>query len=111
MKLMNCPLCGVLYVDNWKGICPDCNSQQEKDIAIIHDFMNRLDRDSASVFEIAEATGLKVKTILEFNKAGKLYGSFRITYPCEKCGDLISRDRLCNKCKSDLLKPNPDRLI
>ena len=62
------------------------------------------DKKRASIYEIHDNTGVKMKIILRMIKSGRLYQSgVIIDYPCESCGTLISEGRVCKPCSDNIL--------
>lgn len=106
MGLANCRGCGKLYVENSLGLCADCLRQEEEDelkiVAYLRDVV-----DHASVEEIHEATGVKVKVIMRMIQQGRVVGSI-VTYPCESCGKPIVQGRLCDECSANFMEQAED---
>lgn len=102
MGLGNCPECGRLYMENPARMCQDCLQQEEIDEVKVGEFLR--ENGNASIEQINKHTGVKEKTILRMMKKGRLIGNYRISYPCELCGELIDEGRLCISCSKGINK-------
>lgn len=70
VELINCIICGRLFKSEEGTICSKCLEDKESPYQKVKDyiFFNR----GASVFDVAEATGVEVKLILKYIKEGKI---------------------------------------
>ena len=102
MDLANCRRCNKLFVKDVRDICPDCIRQEEEDLRIVQRHLRKYPK--ATLFEIAEATGVEEDQILALLRAKHLEikGSSPIEWPCENCGAPIKSGTLCNRCYTDL---------
>ena len=101
LELKNCPGCGRVYVDTGLGMCRDCYEKELQQEDIVASYVR--DNPRSAVKQICDATGVKERVVMRMIKAGRFI-SGNIAYPCESCGALITRGRLCEKCNHDLLK-------
>jgi predicted RNA-binding Zn-ribbon protein involved in translation (DUF1610 family) len=105
-KIGNCPDCGRLYADNGLGMCRDCYRKEEENEAIVASFVR--DHPGTSVRAIHEETGIKEKIIYRMIRNNRFVSDVQISYPCESCGELIVKGRLCDKCSTNILKQVQD---
>ena len=96
-KLRNCPICGRLYADLGRGLCPGCYSQQEgiKEEAVRY----ANEHPEATMEEISKATGVHSLMIHKMELEGKFgNASKRLEYACSRCGRPITAGKLCQAC-------------
>ena len=63
------------------------------------------DHNKATIQEIVQGTGVKERIVIRMIKAGRFIETgIKIKYPCEKCGHMISRGKLCEKCSNALVQ-------
>ena len=104
-EIRNCPTCGAFF--NYTGIrdnCPPCAQKEEKKYEEVYRFLRRRSNRSATVEQIVEETGVEEDLLHKWVRIGRLQPSLfpNLGYPCEKCGDLTTKGRLCNKCTDEL---------
>ncbi|WP_196592602.1 flagellar protein [Pectinatus sottacetonis] len=99
-KMRNCPECGKLFIDTGAGMCRDCLRKEEESELIVSSYLR--DNPGSTIKEIYDATGVKERTIMRMIRAGRFIGKGKISYPCERCGTLITEGRYCNKCMQEL---------
>jgi ribosomal protein L32 len=99
-QLKNCPECGKIYVENPGGLCPLCRELELEAEDKVAQFMRKV--STASIDEIAAATGVKEKIILRMISRGRIVGNCQISYPCEMCGTAITTGRVCTKCSKNI---------
>lgn len=102
MKLMNCPECGKVFLENMTGLCPECYREEEKAELKVIEFLR--EKEKSSIEEIRQATGVKERTILRMLKRGSFVGIAGVSYKCENCGRPIYDGRLCAKCNKEFMK-------
>ena len=98
-KLKNCPICGRLFSDLGRGVCPSCFDQQEekKNDAVRY----AKEHPDATMEEISEVTGVHAFTLRRMVKEGRFVGTeAKLEYPCSKCGAPITEGKLCKACLS-----------
>jgi rRNA maturation endonuclease Nob1 len=101
MGLANCPECGKLYLENPSGVCAACYVLMEADEIKVADFLR--EKRKASLQEIHEGTGVRIKVILRMINQNRVTGDFEVSYPCETCGVPIEEGRICDKCSKNVL--------
>lgn len=102
MGLKNCPECGKLYIENATGMCADCYKKVEQDEMKVVEYLR--ERRKASLRQIHEDTGVKESLIMRMLKRGRITSEFVVSYPCETCGKLITKGRLCDACSSSIME-------
>ena len=102
-SLKNCPSCGKLYLETGRKVCPACVEAEEEMENVVRNFVR--DHKKATIHEIVQGTGVKERIVIRMIKAGRfIETSIKIEYPCEKCGHMITRGKLCEKCSNDLVQ-------
>ncbi len=103
LQLKNCPNCGKVYVDTGMRMCRDCYEKELKQEDEIASYVR--DNPNSTVKQICEALNVKERIVMRMIKAGRFVAAgVQVGYPCESCGAIITRGRLCDKCNKDLLK-------
>lgn len=103
LNVRNCPKCGRIFTFAGNPICPRCQEEEEEVFETVRRYIK--DNGNESIEQVAEATGVTVKKILRYIKAGKieLVGcDGGIQYPCERCGKLISKGSYCSSCTNKI---------
>lgn len=95
MALFNCKDCGKLYNKIVSDYCPICNDKIEGYFNDVNHYI--YDKGPQPIHIVSQATGVNPKWIMKFIHDGRLINS-SIEYPCQQCGDFISKGKLCNKC-------------
>ncbi|MGI5921536.1 MAG: TIGR03826 family flagellar region protein [Syntrophomonadaceae bacterium] len=99
--LRNCPQCGRLFAYQGKNLCQKCLEKEDDEYIIVRRYVR--DHPGASVFEVADATGVDEQDILRFLKDGLLHSrGFSASLECEGCGKRISEGRFCDSCRARL---------
>lgn len=103
--LVNCPSCGKIMVRNqFRDMCQECYIEEEKLFEIVYKYMRKRVNRTATMTQVVEATEVPEELILKFIKSGRI----RVTefpnlgFPCEKCGSIIQKGKLCDRCVSRL---------
>lgn len=113
--LRNCPECGRLFAYQGRNLCRKCLEKEEDEYTVVRRYVR--DHAGASVFEVADATGVEEEKILQFLRDGRLQSKgFAEIMECERCGRRISSGRLCDSCmgqlkneiKGAIASPKPD---
>lgn len=100
-ELQNCPRCGRLFAPQGRKVCRKCQENEEKEYMIVRKYVR--DNPGASVFEVAEATGIEEEKILQFLREGRLQSrGMTAVLHCERCNTLISEGKYCSSCIRDL---------
>lgn len=96
-ELRNCAECGRLFAYQGRNLCSKCLKKEEDQYNIVRRYVR--DNPGASVFEVADATGIEEEKILQFLRDGRLQSKgFTEIIECERCGRRISSGRLCDSC-------------
>ncbi len=96
-----CKDCGKIFNFMGKSICPDCIKKRDEDFAKVRKYI--YENPNARAEEIAEATEVDIKEILEFLKEGRLQLKHADgLLKCEKCGAPIATGTLCDRCTNSL---------
>ncbi|MGG0720068.1 TIGR03826 family flagellar region protein [Robertmurraya massiliosenegalensis] len=106
-QLSNCPKCDAIFVKNkFRDICPDCWKEEEVAYETVYQFIRKRENRTATMQQVEEATGVEEELILKFVKTGRLkVAQFpNLGYPCDKCGKIIQKGKLCNPCADTLKK-------
>jgi len=75
--------------------------QEEEQYAIVRKYVR--DHPGATVFEVAEETGVEEEIILQFLRDGRLQSrGFAEVLECQRCGKIISSGKYCSQCLQDL---------
>lgn len=102
MGLSNCKRCKKIF--NYVNVpyCPDCLKEEEKCYETVRNYIKT--HQKSEIREVAEATKIPEKKILQFIKTGKLettIGLEKVSFECEKCGAPIKSGKYCNECVED----------
>ncbi|MFE8701672.1 TIGR03826 family flagellar region protein [Cytobacillus sp. FJAT-54145] len=106
-ELTNCPKCDSLFVKNqFRDVCEKCFKEEEKAFETVYQFIRKRENRTATMSQVEEATGVEEELILKFVKNGrlKLTQFPNLGYPCDKCGKVIQKGKLCNPCTEELRK-------
>lgn len=99
-----CVRCGRMFTYLGFGhfYCPLCKDKDKEDFEKVRDYI--YNHGVASAIEVAEATGVDLKTIEQYLREGRLEipESSPIFIKCEKCGIDIRSGRLCPTCATTL---------
>lgn len=99
--LRNCPECGKLFAYQGKNLCRKCQEKEEDEYLIVRRYVR--DHPGATVFEVADATGIEEEKILGFLREGRLMSrGFVGSLECERCGRKIAGGRYCDQCLYEL---------
>ncbi|UII55624.1 hypothetical protein LS684_18670 [Cytobacillus spongiae] len=105
-ELSNCPKCGDIFVlTKFRDICQKCWKEEEQAFELVYNFIRKRENRTATMTQVEEATGVDEALIIKFIKKGrlKLTQFPNLGYPCEKCGKLIQKGKICDPC-SELLR-------
>ncbi|MDF1507817.1 hypothetical protein PZE06_06435 [Robertmurraya sp. DFI.2.37] len=106
-QLANCPKCGEIFVKNkFRDICQACWQEEEAAYEKVYQFIRKRENRMATMHQVEEGTGVEEALILKFIKTGRLkLAQFpNLGYPCDRCGKLIQKGKLCNACTETLKK-------
>jgi flagellar operon protein (TIGR03826 family) len=105
VELVNCPNCNDIFAKNqFRDLCPKCWKKEEDDFQVINQFMRKRENRAATIDQVVKYTGVKEELILKFIKKGRLQlANFpNLGYPCDKCGHIIRKGKLCDRCAGEL---------
>lgn len=106
-QLSNCPKCDAIFVKNkFRVLCQKCWKEEEEAYETVYQFIRKRENRTATMQQVEEATGVEEELILKFVKTGRLkLAQFpNLGYPCDKCGKIIQKGKLCNPCADTLKK-------
>ncbi len=104
-EFVNCPSCGEIFLKNkFRDVCPKCYKKEEEDFQTVYKFMRKRENRAATIDQIVTQTGVSEELILKFIKKGRLQTTQfpNLGYPCDHCGHIIRKGKLCEKCSSEL---------
>lgn len=104
-ELMNCPNCGSLFVKtNLRDVCENCYKEEQLAFDTVYTFIRKRENRTATIYEVAEGTGVAEELIIKFIRTGRLrLAQFpNLGYPCQKCHTIIREGNLCDDCTKEL---------
>ncbi len=105
MALKNCRVCGKVFVDTVRDICPVCLDEEEQDYKKVYEYLKTA--SDAGIDEIHEATGVEKQEIFKFVRQGRfsmmLKGGFSLYVECKSCGKPIQEGQYCVECSNRLI--------
>ncbi|WNS81289.1 hypothetical protein RRU94_10810 [Domibacillus sp. DTU_2020_1001157_1_SI_ALB_TIR_016] len=104
-EIVNCPRCGALYAKNaFRDVCPACSRSEEELYQAAYTFLRKRENRAATMERIVEVTGATEEMIYKWVKKGRLQAAQfpNLGYPCDRCGAIIQRGKLCNKCVDEI---------
>lgn len=101
-NLRNCSICGRLFAyQQGRTICSRCMEQEEGQYMVVRKYVR--DHPGATVFEVAEETGVEEEIILQFLRDGRLQSrGFTEVLECQRCGTRIDSGKYCANCLHQL---------
>lgn len=105
VDLIDCPSCGAIYVKNkFRDVCDACYKEEEQHYDAVYKFLRKRENRAATIPTVIEETGIDEDLLLKFIRTGRLkVATFpNLGYPCDKCGSLIKKGKLCNDCADEL---------
>ncbi len=104
-ELRDCPTCGEFF--NYTGIrevCSKCAINEEKMYEEVYRFLRRRENRAATIERIVEATGVTESLLHRWVRKGRLQPAMfpNLGYPCDKCGRLTNKGKLCERCTADI---------
>ncbi|MGI5880058.1 MAG: TIGR03826 family flagellar region protein [Syntrophomonadaceae bacterium] len=95
--LRNCSECGRLFAYQGRDICTRCMEGEDEEYMIVRRYVR--EHPGASVFEVADETGIEEEKILQFLKDGRLQSKgFAEVHECQMCGRRITAGKYCENC-------------
>ncbi|MTI59255.1 MAG: flagellar protein [Firmicutes bacterium] len=105
LNLKNCPRCGKLFAKKGDSdLCPICADGEEEDFQKVKEFL--WDNPNATIEVVHEKTGVSRERIIHFIREDRLIAEgldVELLIECERCGELISHGRFCEKCQQELV--------
>ncbi len=99
--LRNCKECGRLFGFVGRNICGKCQEKEEEEYMVVRRYVR--DHPGATVFEVAEDTGVEEEKIINFLKDGRLQSKgLEMTLKCRNCGASIMSGDYCYSCQVQL---------
>lgn len=100
-QLGNCRRCKKLFIRS-RDICPECYEKQEQDFLKVTAYIR--ENQGATIQEVSDETGVTVSQIRQFIWSGRILISDlpNLSYPCEGCGALIRKEKMCKSCLQNL---------
>jgi len=104
-EIRNCPRCGEFF--NYTGVrdvCHKCAQNEEELYQIVYRFLRKRENRAATVERIVEATGVEEEMLYKWVRKGRLHPAVfpNLGYPCDNCGRLTTKGKLCEPCTSEL---------
>lgn len=100
-KLRNCPGCGKLFTDTGLGLCVDCYHKREELEKLVLEYVR--EHPKVTVSEIVEDTGVDIRIVKDMLRRGMFINTGGdVSYPCSRCGQLITSGAYCAKCSAIL---------
>lgn len=104
-ELKNCPSCGEFF--NYTGVrdvCNSCAMNEEKMYEVVYRFLRKRENRAATVERIIEVTGVEDTLLHKWVRRGRLQPAMfpNLGYPCDSCGKLTTKGKLCNSCTDKL---------
>ena len=98
MQALNCPRCGRLFTKRIAPVCPRCEKEEEEQFLELRKFIEA--EPYANINEIADATGVTTKRILQYIREGRLIMSSGLSgeLRCAQCGTPIDEGSFCSSC-------------
>lgn len=104
-ELRNCPMCDAFF--NYTGlreVCHNCAQKEEDMYQVVYRFLRKRENRAANVDRIVEATGVDRDLLYKWVRKGRLHPATfpSLGYPCDNCGKLTKKGKLCEDCQDDL---------
>ncbi|MBB4823619.1 flagellar operon protein (TIGR03826 family) [Sporosarcina luteola] len=104
-ELRNCPTCGEFF--NYTGVrdvCAKCAMSEEKLYEEVYRFLRKRENRAANIERIVEMTGVTESLLYKWVRKGRLQPALfpNLGYPCDNCGKLTIKGKLCDDCTDDL---------
>lgn len=101
-NLRNCAECGRLFAYiQGRPVCSRCMEQEEEKYMVVRRYIR--DHPGATVFVVADETGIEEELILQFLREGRLQSKgFAEVLECQRCGKRINSGKYCDTCVGEL---------
>lgn len=106
-ELRHCPSCGDFF--NFTGVrevCGKCGMNEERVYEEVYRFLRKRENRAATIERIVEMTEATEDMLHKWVRKGRLQPAMfpNLGYPCDNCGKLTSKGKLCDECTADLKK-------
>lgn len=103
--LRHCPSCGDFF--NYTGVrevCGKCGMNEERVYEEVYRFLRKRENRAATIERIVEMTEATESMLHKWVRKGRLQPAMfpNLGYPCDNCGKLTSKGKLCDTCTADL---------
>lgn len=104
-ELRHCPSCGDFF--NFTGVrevCGKCGMNEERVYEEVYRFLRKRENRAATIERIVEMTEATEDMLHKWVRKGRLQPAMfpNLGYPCDNCGKLTSKGKLCDECTADL---------
>ncbi|MGN7407821.1 TIGR03826 family flagellar region protein [Sporosarcina sp. SAFN-010] len=104
-ELRHCPSCGDFF--NYTGVrevCGKCGMNEERVYEEVYRFLRKRENRAATIERIVEMTEATEAMLHKWVRKGRLQPAMfpNLGYPCDTCGKLTSKGKLCDECTADL---------
>lgn len=104
-ELRHCPSCGDFF--NYTGVrevCGKCGMNEERVYEEVYRFLRKRENRAATIERIVEMTEATESMLHKWVRKGRLQPAMfpNLGYPCDNCGKLTSKGKLCDECTADL---------
>jgi flagellar operon protein (TIGR03826 family) len=100
MDIRNCRRCGKVFQYTGNNICISCIQKEDEDFKTVKEYLKA--HSGSTSIDLSENTGVDIKTIDRFIRAGLLdseeYELAEGELECENCGRPIKSGRFCEPC-------------
>lgn len=105
-ELANCMNCGALFVKVNQTICVECQSEEEKWLQVISDYLRQHEDQRFTQHLLMEKTKIPFKFLQSLIRSGRLKLSRfpNLEHYCERCNELTQEERFCHTCLKELKK-------
>lgn len=85
-----------------RDVCYNCAQKEEDMYQVVYRFLRKRENRAANVERIEEATGVDRNLLYKWVRKGRLHPAVfpGLGYPCDNCGHLTNKGKLCEKCQS-----------
>lgn len=103
--LRHCPSCGDFF--NYTGVrevCGKCGMNEERVYEEVYRFLRKRENRAATIERIVEMTEATESMLHKWVRKGRLQPAMfpNLGYPCDNCGKLTSKGKLCEVCVTDI---------
>ncbi|MEJ9211149.1 TIGR03826 family flagellar region protein [Bacillus smithii] len=105
-EISNCPRCGSLFMKtSFRDVCENCYKEEENLYEKVYKFLRKRENRAATISRVVEATRVDEELIYKWVRKGRLQPAVfpNMGYPCDNCGKIITKGKLCSDCADQLL--------